>query len=253
MKNYNLSKMSLEEAKEKGKVWKLQMKKEIDDDLNIGDNDNNKIHDFDFELDPYSGLSFLMIGSVRSGKTTCLNWMMNNYFYPKKEKFVNLFFSNSYQSTIYDDVRKEKSVCGSHYYHPEIIKEAYQINRDTKNKYRFNIILDDIVDEKDDTELFKLLTIYRNSRLSCIILSQDLCINNSTARGNITHVLLFKLNNDTAIEKVVKSFLRSYYPTKMNLIDKIKQYRKDTEDHCFYHIDNLKNTITRCKIKLNNN
>jgi hypothetical protein len=248
-KHFNLSKISLEEAKQKGTEWKNKMKIEIQEELNKNKSEIEKpISKFKFKLDDYSGSSFLMIGSTKSGKTYALNWMLNHTFFKKEEKYINMLFSNSLQSNVYNDILKNKSLVSSLFYHPKAIKEAYQINRETKNKYRFNIILDDIVDEKYDKELMKLLTIYRNSRISAIIVSQELSINNSISRSNINFIMLFYLNSDSAIEKVIKAYLLSYYPTKMKMIDKIKQYRKDTENHVFYFINNLENTVQRCKI-----
>jgi hypothetical protein len=62
--------------------------------------------------------------------------------------------------------------------------------------------------------------------------------------------MLFKLNSDEAIEKVIKAYLLSYYPTKLKMIDKIKKYKEDTNDHCFYYIDNIAGTICRSKINI---
>jgi hypothetical protein len=250
-KVFNLLKMSLDEAKIEARRWRDNKKIEIDEEIRR-QNEPKKtdITPFEIKLDPYSGLSFLMIGSTRSGKSTALNWLMENHFFKSDEKFINVLFSNSYQAPVYDEYRENKKCSGSSFYHPKAIKEAYQINRGTNNKYRFNFILDDIVDKKFDKELIKLLTIYRNSRISTIICSQALTISNSIARGNINNVMLFKLNSDEAIEKVIKAYLVSYYPTKLKMIDKIKKYKEDTLDHCFYYIDNIAGTIIRSKINI---
>lgn len=252
-KVFNLLKMSLEEAKAEGKAWQEAKKKEITEDLEKAHRAKpSEITPFKINLDAYSGLSFLMIGSTRSGKSTALNWMMENYFLKKDEKFINVIFSNSYQAPIYEDFRNNPRISGSNYYHSKAIKEAYQINRGTNNKYRFNFILDDVIDKKYDKELLKLLCIYRNSRISTIICSQALTISNSTARGNINNVMLFKLNSDEAIEKVIKAFLLSYYPSKMRMVDKIKKYREETDNHCFYYLDNIAGTVCRSRINIDN-
>lgn len=251
-KTLNLSKFkSLEELNKSGQDWIERRKKEIEDEKEkINNNCNLEVVPFKFELDEVSGLSIMMIGSTRSGKSTALNHIMDNYYMPKENKYLNILFSNSIQSNVYDQYRDKKNVCTSIIYQPKVIKECYKINKETKNHYKFNIILDDIVDKKYDKELMKILTIYRNSRISCIITAQNVTIMNSIGRGNINHIFLFKLNSDEAIEKAVKAYLNSYYPRSFKMIDKIKKYKEDTNDHCFYYINNLTGEIKRSKIKL---
>jgi hypothetical protein len=191
-----------------------------------------------------------MIGSTRSGKSTCLNWLMENYYFPPENKYINVIFSNSYQADIYDNFRQNKSVVGSILYQPNVVKDLYKINSQTKNKYKFNVILDDIVDSKYDAELKKMLCIYRNSRIGTIICLQNDKLLNATTRGNINHVLLFKLNSDEAIEKTVKMYLLSFFPRHYKMIDRIKKYKELTDDHSFFHLNNLTGKIKLCKIIL---
>jgi hypothetical protein len=250
-KTWNLEKIGIEEGKLLAREWKDNKKKEIEEEMNrMKEEKPLEITPFKVELDDKSGLSFLMIGSTRSGKSTALNWMLENYFYPKENKYINLLFSNSYQAPIYDEFKKQKNTAGSILYHSKAIKEAYQINKNTNNRYKFNIILDDIVDKKYDKELIRMLTIYRNSRMGCIICSQAVQIMNSVGRSNINYIMLFKLNSDEQIEKAIKTYLISYFPSKMKMIDKIKKYRELTENHCFFLVNNLEGTITRSKIQI---
>ena len=251
-KTLNLSKFKdLEELDQHGKEWVERRKKEIQDQK---DTLNQKVElsvtPFEFDLDEDSGLSIMMIGSTRSGKSTALNHIMENYYMPKENKFLNIIFSNSLQSPVYDQYRDKKNVVSSILYQPKIIKECYKINKDTKNHYKFNIILYDIVDKKYDKELIKILTIYRNSRISCIISAQNVTIMNSIGRGNINHIFLFKLNSDEAIEKAIKAYLLSYFPSSFKMVDKIKKYKELTDDHCFFWINNLDGIVKRSKIIL---
>jgi len=250
-KTFNSVKYTMEEMKEKSKEWKLMKKKEFEEALkNEDDNIKVKRDNLEIELDDKFGLSILMIGSTRSGKSTCLNWLMDNYFFPKENKYINVIFSNSYQAQTYDNFRKNNNVVGSILYQPDTIKDLYKINSQTKNKYKFNVILDDIVDKKYDDELKKMLCIYRNSRIGTIICLQNDKLMNATTRGNINHVLLFKLNSDEAIEKTIKMYLLSFFPRTYKMIDRINKYKELTSDHSFFHIDNLTGKIKLCKIKL---
>jgi hypothetical protein len=249
-KTLNLSKfVDLDKLNEAGKEWVERRKKEIQDQKEtLNQKVELTVTPFEFELDEVSGLSIMMIGSTRSGKSTALNHIMDNYYMPKENKFINVLFSNSLQSGVYDQYKDKKNVATSILYQPKVIKECYKINKETKNHYKFNIILDDIVDKKYDKELMKILTIYRNSRISCIITAQNVTIMNSIGRGNINHIFLFKLNSDEAIEKAVKAYLNSYFPSSFKMVDKIKKYKEMTEDHTFFWINNLTGDIKRTKI-----
>jgi hypothetical protein len=248
-KSFNTFKHTPEEIKDLVKEWKLKKKKEFEDTLR--EREENivvKRDNLQIDLDDKSGLSILMIGSTRSGKSTCLNWLMENYYFPPENKYINVIFSNSYQADIYDNFRQNKSVVGSILYQPNVVKDLYKINSQTKNKYKFNVILDDIVDSKYDQELKKMLCIYRNSRIGTIICLQNDKLLNATTRGNINHVLLFKLNSDEAIEKTVKMYLLSFFPRHYKMIDRIKKYKELTDDHSFFHLNNLTGKIKLCKI-----
>ena len=125
----------------------------------------------------------------------------------------------------------------------ELIAETSKINGATDNHYKFLHIVDDVVDKKNNKQLIKLLTIGRNHRLSTIITGQELSIFNAIGRSNINFVCLFKLGSDFAIEKVVKAYLRSSFPSDMGLNDMIKVYKKVTENHGFFVIDNINDLV----------
>jgi hypothetical protein len=130
-----------------------------------------------------------------------------------------------------------------------MLKAMYQINHGTKNHYKFCIILDDLTHVKNDKEYLRLLTIYRNSRINCIISSQGISMFNKTARGNINFVFLGRMNSDAEVEKVIKEYLISYFPKNINMSEKISMYRKCTEDHWFFVIDQVGGDFFRTKLR----
>ena len=109
-------------------------------------------------------------------------------------------------------------------------------------------IIDDVVTAKNDKEMLKLLTLYRNTRISAIIAGQASAIINATGRTNINYVCLFKLNSDEEIEKVVKKYLRSRFPHGWHYRDMMAYYRKATEDHQFFLINNFSGDCFLTKI-----
>ena len=189
------------------------------------------------------GFSILLCGSTRSGKTTIMNFLYNKHF----KKHITTVMSNSLNSDAYDYIKQ--SAILSDLYHPEMLKEMYQINHATSNHYQFCLILDDLTNVKNDKEYLRLLTIYRNSRISCIVCAQGISMFNKTARGNINFVILGRLNSDAEVEKVVKEYCLSYFPRDINLTDKIAMYRELTDGHWFLVLDQVNGDFFRTKLR----
>lgn len=183
------------------------------------------------------GMSFLLLGQTRSGKSTLMVYLWETFF----KGHVCILHTASHQSEIYKPLAKGCACCP--FFAPELISETSKINGATKNYYKFLHIVDDVVDKKNNKELVKLLTIGRNHRLSTIITGQELSIFNSIGRSNINFVCLFKLGSDFAIEKVIKQYLRSSFPSDMGLNDMIKAYKQITKNHGFFVIDNLNDKV----------
>lgn len=191
------------------------------------------------------GNSLLLCGSTRSGKSTALKYILDKYF----KDNLGILFSNSIHSHAYDDMNY-KYIARSAVVIPELVKDAYLINRETNNYYPWIFIYDDTPTVRNDKELLKLLTIYRNSGISGIVATQSPSMINPTSRSNFNFVCLFKLNSMEQVENVVKMYLRGYFPKGFSIEDKIQWYRMATEDHHFIFIDNLSGTVQRCKINI---
>ena len=196
---------------------------------------------FEFELPTNGGVSMCFLGSTRSGKTTFLKEIIDEYF----SKHLKILMSNSIHNPIYKDM---KDLVKSPVYFPAVVKEGYDINKATKNHYDFLYILDDVVSAKFDKELLKLLAIYRNSNLSCIISIQSPILLNSATRGNLNFVMLGKMNSDEQIEKTIKMYLTSYLKGKMT--DKIREYRALTDNYHWICINNLTGEVYRTKLNM---
>lgn len=191
------------------------------------------------------GCSILMLGSGRSGKTTALKYIIDHYF----KKHCGVLFSQSAKATAYQNM-KYPLLPLSCAFVPELMNDAYHINKETKNHYPFLFVLDDMPLAKNDKELLKLLTIYRNSGISGIVGVQSPTLLNPTCRANFTFVMLGKMNSTEQTEQVIKGWLRGYFPKGMTYEDKIKLYRELTDDHWFICINNWEGTIFRAKIDL---
>ena len=191
------------------------------------------------------GCSILMLGSGRSGKTTALKYIIDKYFI----KHVGVLFSQSAKAQAYSHMKYPLLPLSSAFV-PELMNDAYHINRETKNHYPFLFVLDDVPLAKNDKQLLKLLTIYRNSGISGVVCVQSPTLLNPTCRSNFTFTMLFKQNSTEQIEQTIKMFLRGYFPDTWNYEKKIEWYRTQTDDHFFLFIDNWNGTISRCKLAI---
>lgn len=208
-----------------------------------------KIPTKEFHLDlPSSdtgGASILMIASTRAGKTTLMKHIMKNYF---KEHF-GVLFSESARSPAYQDF-KDKNFPKSSCFIPELIKDAYMINKDTKNHYPFLFILDDCPLVRGDKQMLKLTTIYRNSGISAICCIQSPVLLSPTQRSNFNIILLGKCNTTSQSEGNIKSYMRGMFPDGLNMDQKIRLYDMMTSDHYWIVINQLTGEVFRTKIKI---
>jgi hypothetical protein len=198
----------------------------------------------DLTRDPKFGTSFMLLGSTKSGKSTMLNYIINKHF----QKSLNVLMSQSLHADIYKEHRKNMACAPT--YIPEVIRTCYLINKNLKpqHQYDFNIILDDVVGAKNDVQMTKLLCLYRNSRISCILSAQSPILLSSVGRNNINHILLGRFNSDESVKYAVEKYLRTYFPVGMRVIDCMRLYRKLTEDHTFFWVNTLEGTV--CRVRL---
>jgi hypothetical protein len=97
--------------------------------------------------------------------------------------------------------------------------------------------------------MLKLLTIGRNHYQNTLLSGQELSILNAIGRSNINFVFLGKLNSSMAIEKVIKTYLLSHFPTNMKMGDKIKLYSELTANYNWIVIDAIENECFITKLK----
>jgi hypothetical protein len=194
--------------------------------------------------DPRFGCSFMLLGSTKSGKSTMLNYLMKKYF----KDSVNVLMSQSLHADIYKDARKTMACAPT--YVGEAIRACYLMNKQIgpKHSYDFNIVIDDCAAGKQDVQMLRLLTIYRNSRISCVISAQSPIMLSSIGRNNINYILIGRMISDESIRYVVDKYMRTYFPIEYKLLDCMRLFRKLTEDHTFFFINTLDGTV--CRVRL---
>jgi glutaredoxin-related protein len=193
--------------------------------------------------DPKFGCSMIFCGSTRSGKTTLLNYLFKRHF----ENHISVLMSNSLNSDAYDYLKKH--CVTSDFYFPELLKEMYKINHATKNHYEFLAVIDDVPDKREDAEMKRLMTIYRNSRISCMVCAQGATMVNKLARSNINWVFLGRMNSSSEVERNIKDYLQGHLPTTMKMTEKIAWYRQATSNYQWIVLDNINGHLFVTKLQ----
>jgi len=192
-----------------------------------------------------TGSTFLFVGSSKSGKTTFMKHFYDAHY--RGQECVAVLFTPNLHAEIYRDLPKEL-VKGSRF-HEKLIADAYKINKDTRNHYRFLFVLDDVVDEKENKVINKCYTIYRNSMISTLVSIQDPVLMKKTNRGQVNFVFFFRLNNNELIERAVKMWLSGYLSGR-TLDEKVAHYKTLTRDHAFIYLDVLNNVVMHGRLQL---
>ena len=190
---------------------------------------------FDLVLPTNGGVSMILVGASRSGKTTLLKYLYKKYF----DSYITTMFSMNAHADIYKDLSDKVMIADT--FHPELLREAHEINSLCKNKFPFLFISDDYVDAniKNNPEITRALTIYRNSNMTSIFSFQGRTLMNAVGRNNANYIFVLKQQTPLEIENVIKEFLSMYLPTGMSMREMVSFVQMATADHQMFVIDNI--------------
>lgn len=119
---------------------------------------------------PNTGRSTLILGSSFSGKTHLLVDSLNQ-LHPSDYEMI-LFFTESKNAEPIKNIKSDLPIKVYEGWQPKKVEFLKKINDILQNRFRFLVILDDIVDQKLSKTLNKLILTYRNANISTCILIQ---------------------------------------------------------------------------------
>ena len=197
--------------------------------------DGLKAKPFDITLPTNGGVSWVLCGASRSGKTTLLKYLCRQYF----KKHITTMFSLNSHADIYKDLSNKTIVCPE--FLPELLEECHAINVKTENRFPFLIISDDFVGGriKHDEQITRLLTVYRNANMSSIFSFQGRTLLNPVGRQNANYICILRQQTPMDWINVCKEFLDTHLPLGMTYPEKIRYCEEATRDHQFFLIDNI--------------
>jgi len=143
------------------------------------------------------------------------------------------------QADIYKDL--DEKVIISDRFHSELLREAHEINSLCDNKFPFLFISDDYVDPKikNDQEITRAMTIYRNANISTIFSFQGRTLMSAVGRNNSNFIVVLKQQTPLEWENVIKEFLSMYLPTGMTMREMVEFCNLACQDHQFFCINNI--------------
>jgi hypothetical protein len=119
---------------------------------------------------PNTGRSTLILGASFSGKTHLLVDSLNQ-LHPSDYEMI-LFFTESKNAEPLKNIKSDLPIKVYEGWQPKKVEFLKKINDILQNRFRFLVILDDIVDQKLSKTLNKLILTYRNANISTCILIQ---------------------------------------------------------------------------------
>ena len=190
---------------------------------------------FEITLPTNGGISILLCGASRSGKTTMLKHLYKTHF----QKHITTMFSMNRHAEIYEDLSDKVLVADK--FHCELLREAHEINSLCDNKFPFLFISDDYVDNaiKNDPEITRCMTIYRNSNTSSVWSFQGRTLMSAIGRNNANFIIIFKQQTPLEWEACIKEFLSMWLPRGMTMKEMVDFCKMATVDHQFFVIDNI--------------
>jgi len=190
---------------------------------------------FNIELPTNGGVSIMLIGASRAGKTSLMKYLYKQHF----QKHITVMFSMNRHADIYKDL--DDKVMISDEFHSELLREAQEINSLCDNKHKFLFISDDYVSLKikNDPEITRVMTVGRNCQVSSLWSFQGRTLMSAVGRNNANYIAIFKQQTPQEFENVIKEFLSMWLPTGMTMREMVDFCKEATMDHQFFFIDNI--------------
>lgn len=195
-----------------------------------------------------NGVTYAVIGSSGCGKSTMIRKVLLEEVYNDKKYMVQIF-TESAKSDAFKELGKDVIV-DSKGLDVDNINFCYHMNEEYDKDYNFVIILDDVIKIKFIDLVERMFLIMRNTNITSVVSLQYPYLIPKSIRTSVYFTFLFHMNNDEAVEAVVRGWLSSYIPGK-NIREKMKYYLSwtlgpDKEGHQFFVRDNLNHKVYQC-------
>lgn len=190
-----------------------------------------------------SGSTFLLVGSSKSGKTTCMVQFATIWkkFFPNT---ICILLSATYKADggAYSSITScygDDCIVTEHI--DEAINLVEKLQKSSSAKFPILFLLDDIVDKKNNKYILKLFTTLRNLNISTVMASQTCMLFNKSNRSNVNYLIAGKLNNSESVKDCYEKFLKGLWSDNDSYQE---QYKKDTANYGKIFVDLLNDKIS---------
>ena len=229
----------------------LQREAGIKNAYKLKDTDFDKI----FKIDEPIVTS--MLASSKSGKTTLLYNLVQTV---SKYYDIVLFFTVNSMAKIYKNFDQKRLLIIQDF-DQRIIYALHHLNTECDAKFKFFVIMDDIIDVKYNKVVAELFSTFRNMNFSSLHSVQYKIYMNPNARAQCHCIFFGKQNNMDQIKKTVSEYLYGFnklmsvipekYASEKEKIDWLSLwYQKNTENYQFIVFDVLNNELYKIKSKV---
>lgn len=142
-------------------------------------------------LEVGGGQTHIIFGKSFSGKST---FLVNNINKLKRDDYFKIIiFTESINCEPFKKLNYERlPILLFDRFIPKIVEFLKNINDNTKNRYRFLIIFDDILNVRNNL-INKMFCIFRNSNISTVVLTQYTKLITPASRNNCHHIYITNL------------------------------------------------------------
>lgn len=181
-----------------------------------------------------SGKTTLILGSSFSGKTYLLAQELE-LIKPYEYDLIILFTESKHVPAL-DKIRKRPDLIIKEGFDPAIPAFLKRLNNKLGLRYRFLLILDDIISEKSSKQstLGKMITIYRNSNISTVVLLQYPTLIEKHCRSNFHQMVCTGMRSPESNKAMTDRFdVMSWAKDRMKIENRSDKAIKNDEVYSY--------------------
>ena len=177
-------------------------------------------------FDINKNFSMALVASRRSGKTTMLKFLVNNYLESQFDEIILL--CNTAGNEIYDNFTKTKKCIKILEFDEDVLKALIMMQQENSSK-KILIILDDMVGNnvRYSNAVLRLFCTARNLNISIIYSVQSATLLLPDCKENLDYLIILKIKTFPKIKHIIDTFLIGNLEN-----DKIKTTKQEFE---FWH------------------